>query len=127
MNNNNYISLIAIVLIYIYWKNKKPKTNGGGGYICPESIRDALSLPSAGSYWGNESNNLSIYSSQEIEQEYGSDNLEYGICMTATQNGLDLGELTEKDVHIIRTCACSKMIGTNDFNASSFTRVSTFI
>ena len=127
MNNNTYISLIAIVLIYIYWKNKKPKTNGGGGYICPKSIRDALSLPSAGSFWINESNNLHINNYIQIENEFGANNVEYGICITATDNGLDQGYLTEKDVQLIRDCACRKMINTNEFNASSFVRVSTFI
>lgn len=122
MNNNNYISLIAIVLIFIYWKNKKPNNS-----FCPETLKDALSTNDANSFWVNESNNLYNNNYLQIETKYGANNLEYGICMTATENGLHLGYLTEKDFSIIRMCACSKMRGTNYFNASSFTRVSTFI
>ena len=126
MNNNTYISLIAIVLIYIYWKNKKP--NNGLNSLCPEqNLRKYLSHSNAASFWVNESNNLHINNYIEIENEYGANNVEYGICITATDNGLDRGVLTEKDVQLIRDCACRKMINTNEFNASSFARVSTFI
>ena len=125
MNNNTYISLIAIVLIYIYWKNKKP--NNGLNSLCPESLRDALSTSNAPSFWINESNNLHINNYIQIENEFGANNVEYGICITATDNGLDQGYLTEKDVQLIRDCACRKMINTNELNASSFVRVSTFI
>ena len=80
MKNNLYISIIAIILIFIYWKNKRDRAF----YDCA-NVWDSINNPDAQGEYVNESNNISNDPDAiiSIETQYGSNNTEYGICITA--------------------------------------------
>ena len=106
MKNNLYISIIAIILIFISWKNKRDRAF----YDCA-NVWDSINNPDAQGEYVNESNNISNDPDAiiSIETQYGSNNTEYGICMTAFSRlqGNNFITLSEKD--IVHECICNKM------------------
>jgi hypothetical protein len=124
LKNNLYISVIAIILIFIYWKNKRDRAF----YDCA-NVWDSLQNSTAQGDFVDQSNDISNDQDAiiSIESEYGSNNVQYGICITAFNQLEEDHLIRPSEKELVIQCICDKMKDTNDFNASSFVRSRTFI